>query len=203
MVFDIVCVSFILIFSLVMMKRGGMRAILSLGSVVLSVIVASSLYPQVGDFIYTTPLPENLEKIVSENIVVEANPEDFEAIDALPDFIKKAIGEAGTGAVESITQSLAETVTRVIINIITFILLIAATKIIISLMTRVLETVVKLPVLSEINALTGFLCGLAVSLVIVWIAVALTGAIGASNQTVAAWVENSRVADVMSSITPF
>lgn len=203
MFFDIAALAFTVIFSLVMMKRGGMRAIMSLGSVILSVIVASSLYTAVGDFVYTTPLPENLEKIVSETIVVDADEESIASLDALPDFIKKAIEETGSSAMESITKSLSQSVTRIIINIITFVLLIVVTKIIISLLTRILELAVKLPVLSELNALVGLLCGLAISLVVVWIAVALTGAIGASNETVALWVKDSRVAEIMSNVTPF
>ena len=41
MVFDIAALSFVLIFSFIMMKRGGMRALMSLGGFVLSIVVAS------------------------------------------------------------------------------------------------------------------------------------------------------------------
>ncbi len=202
MVFDIAVLAFVLIFSLIMMKRGGMRALLSLGSFVLSIVVASTLYPALTDMVYKTPLPENLEAIVGETIVIDGNDE-MEAFDALPDFIKDALEETRGTAVESITRSLAKTVTRLIINIIIFVLLIIATKIVISLLSGALNVVTKLPVIHELNALVGFGCGLAISLVIVWIAVMLTGVVAASNETVAGWIEGSYSVNIMSNISPF
>lgn len=203
MVFDIAALAFILIFSLIMMKRGGMKAILSLGGFALSIIVASMLYPTLTDVVYKTPLPENLEEIVKEAIVIEGSESEMEAVDALPDFMKNALTETREEAVESITRSLAEVVTRLIINIIIFVLLIVVTKVCISLLSGALNLVTKLPVLHELNALTGFLCGLAISLVIVWLAVALTGALATSNELVAQWIKDSYVVSLLSNISPF
>lgn len=203
MVFDIATLAFVLIFSLIMMKRGGMSAILSLGGFVLSIVVASMLYPALTDVVYTTPLPENLEAIVDEAIVLDGSDTDMEAFDALPDFIKNALEETKNTAVESITRSLAEAVTRLIINIVIFVLLIVITKLVISLLSGALNLVTKLPVIHELNSLVGFLCGLGVSLVIVWIVVMLAGLVSASNETVAAWLENSYAVSIMSSISPF
>lgn len=203
MIFDIAALAFVLIFSLIMMKRGGMKAILSLGGLVISIVVASLLYPALTDAVYKTPLPENLEEIVEQAIVMEDGEEAFESFDALPDFIKKALENTHSTAMENITRSLAGAVTRIIINIIIFVLLILITKIVISLATGALELVTKLPVLNELNALVGFGCGLVISLVIVWIAVLLTGAVAASNEAVAGWIKDSYVVLVMSNISPF
>ncbi|MBQ3111127.1 MAG: CvpA family protein [Clostridia bacterium] len=202
MVFDIAALVFVLVFSLIMMKRGGMKAILSLGGFALSIVVASMLYPALTDMVYETPLPENLEKIVSEAIVVE-DEDEFETLDTLPDFIKNALTESAETAVESISRSLAAAVTRLIINIIIFVLLIVVTKVCISLLSGTLNIVTKLPVLHELNALVGFVCGLVISLVIVWIAVALTGAFASTNLMVAQWIKDSYVVGILSNITPF
>ena len=203
MVFDIAALAFVLVFSLVMMKRGGMKAILSLGGFVLSIVIASMLYPALTDMVYKTPLPENLEKIVSETIVIEGDETELETIDTLPDFIKSALTETTETAVESITRSLAEVVTRLIINIIIFVLLIVVTKACISLLSGAMNLVTKLPVLHELNALVGLLCGLAISMVIVWIAVALTGALAGANVLVAQWIKDSYVVSIFSNISPF
>lgn len=203
MIFDIAALAFILIFSLIMMKRGGMCAMLSLGGFVLSIIVASMLYPVLTDAVYQTPLPENLEKIVSEVIVIDGDAESSESFDALPEFLRNALEDTKSTVVENITASLAKTVTRLIINIIIFVLLIIVTKLVISLLSGALNLATKLPVLHELNALVGFLCGLAVSLVIVWLAVMLAGALAASNASVARWIEDSYAVSIMSNITPF
>lgn len=202
MVFDIAVLAFVLIFSVVMMKRGGMRALLSLGGFALSVVVASAMYPALTDMVYKTPLPENLEAIVTEAMVIDEN-DDLEALDALPDFIKNAFEETKNTAMESITHSLAKTVTRLIINIIIFVLLIVVTKIVISLLSGALNIVTKLPVLHELNSLVGFGCGLVISLVIVWLAVLLLGTVATSNEAVAGWIEGSRAVEIMSGISPF
>ncbi len=202
MVFDIAALAFVLIFSVVMMKRGGMRALLSLGGFALSVVVASAMYPALTDMVYKTPLPENLEAIVTEAMVIDEN-DDLEALDALPDFIKNAFEETKNTAMESITHSLAKTVTRLIINIIIFVLLIVVTKIVISLLSGALNIVTKLPVLHELNSLVGFGCGLVISLVIVWLAVLLLGTVATSNEAVAGWIEGSRTVEIMSGISPF
>lgn len=203
MIFDIAALIFVLIFSLIMMHRGGMCAILSLGGFVLSIIVASMLYPVLTDVVYQTPLPENLERIVSEVIVIEGDAGAEESFDALPEFLQKALEDTKNTAVENITTSLAKTVTRLIINIIIFVLLIIVTKLVISLLSGALNLVTKLPVLHELNSLVGFLCGLAISLVIVWLASLLAGALAASNEAVAGWIDKSYVVSIMSNITPF
>lgn len=185
------------------MKRGGMRALLSLGSFVLSIVVASMLYPVLTDAVYKTPLPENLEAIVQEALVTENSEDDMEAFDALPDFMKNIIEDTQNTVMESVSRTLAQTVTRFLINIIIFVLLIVATKLVISLLSGVMNIATKLPVLHELNSLTGLVCGLAVSLVIVWIAVMATGAIATSNQTVAGWIKDSYAVEIMSNISPF
>lgn len=203
MIFDIVALTFVLVLSLVMMHRGGMKAMFSFGGLILSVIVASLLYPVLTDAVYSTPLPENLEAIVRESVTPDIQIGDSEAIDALPDFLKSAIDTVEEGAAETVATSLSAMITKVIINIVVFVLLIIVTKIVIAIASGAMELVAKLPVLKELNSLVGFVCGLCMSMVIVWIAVALTGAFAASNETVAAWIENSYTVGIMSNINPF
>ena len=204
MIFDIAALIFTLTVSLVMMRRGGMKAIFSLGGLVLSIIVASLLYPVLTDMVYETALPENLEAIVRETIAPDNEPQDEnEAIEALPDFMQSAIRTAENEAAEAITTSLSAAVTRVIINIIIFVLLIVVTKLTIAVASRILELATKLPVLKELNAVVGLGCGIVISFVIVWIAVAFTGAVASSNESVSAWIEDSYTVDIMSNINPF
>ena len=205
MVFDIAALSFVLIFSFIMMKRGGMRALMSLGGFVLSIVVASMLYPYLTEWVYETPLPENLEEIVREHIKVGNTEEEaeMESIDALPDFVREAFLETAETAVESFSDTFAKTITRLIINIIVFVLLIAATKLIISLLSGMVNVITELPLIHEIDSLVGFGCGLAISLTIVWLAVLLIGVLSTSNEAVAEWIEGSYAVGIMSNITPF
>lgn len=203
MIFDIAVVIFVVILSLVMMKKGGMHAILSLVGLVLSVVVAFSVYPVLSEVMYDTPLPGNLEVIVSEALMADESVTSLEAIDAMPDFVKNVINVQAEDAVNTMIEDVSKSVTRVIIDVITFILLIIVTKIIIALITGALNLTMKLPVLSQLNSLVGLLCGIVVSLVIVWLAVAATSVLGTSNEMVASWIEGSRVVEIFSDIAPF
>lgn len=203
MVFDIVALIFILIFSLAMMKKGGMKALLSLGGLILSIVVASLLYPVITNAVYSTPLPENLQEIVSETICADESASEADYFDALPQFMKKAIAPSVNSAADAVAEAVAESVTRIIINVVIFVLLVIITKVVIMFITGGANLVMKLPVLSQLNSLIGFGCGFVTSALIVWIAVALISSVGASNATAASWLEGSYVADIMSSITPF
>ena len=115
MVFDIAAIAFVLIFALIMMKKGGMSAVLSLGGFVLSIVVASMLYPALTEAVYKTPLPENLEEIVSEVLVIETSADeksDAQAVDAMPDFLKNLLEDTKNTAVESITTSLKKKIRK-------------------------------------------------------------------------------------------
>lgn len=208
MIFDIAVIIFVIVLSLVMMNRGGMRAILSLGGLVVSMIVASMLYPMLTDGIYKTPLPENLEKIVKET-VYSSNDKDAEDematddLDALPSFMKNAINNKKDAVIENVTDAVCASVTRIIINVMIFILLIILTKLIIAFISIGLNLTMKLPVLSELNKLVGLGCGLATSVVIVWLAVMFVSSVAASNATVAELIKDSYTVGIMSNISPF
>lgn len=203
MIFDVAALAFAVVFSLIMMKKGGMKAVLSFTGVVLSIVVASMLYPVITDIVYATPLPRNLEEIVTEAIVVDGAAEGIEAIDAMPNFIRSAIGDALNASAEAIADSLAASVTKVIIDVIVFILLLIATKLLLTFVSGALNLTMKLPVLKQLNGFVGFVCGAAISFVVVWIAVALTGVLATSNTQVAQLIDGSYVVEFMSDISFF
>ena len=203
MVFDLVATGFIIIFSLFMMKKGGVRAILSFSGLLISIVIAYMLYPVVTDYVYDTPLPENLEVIVGEALTIRGESEGWEAIDAMPDFVRNAIKLEANEAIDSILEAVAKSVTKVIIDVIIFVILIVLTKFALIFISGALNVTMKLPVLKQLNSLVGLLCGLVMSLVIVWRVVAATGVIAASNANVAVWIEGSEVVRIMSNMTPF
>ncbi len=198
MIFDIVAVVFAVVLSLVMMKKGGVKAALSLGSLVLSVFTASLIYPVITDAVYKTPLDENVETIVREAIAVENESSAAESFDSLPDFIKNVADIAENAVAEQITDAIAVAVTRVIINVVIFILLIIITKIVLAVLSGTIGILVKLPVLHQLNSLVGLCCGAATSLVVIYLAVILVSSLAAGNPTVAGWIENSRIVEFMS-----
>lgn len=203
MIFDIIALVFVLIVTFVMMKKGGIKAVVSLIGLVLSVVIASSVYPVLSETVYKTDIPVTIEKTISETLSEGYDNISWEAVDAMPVFIRNAVRTDVDSRADDMVLTLSEAVTEVVINIMLFILLVIVTKLILAVLVKMLDLVAKLPVIKQFNALTGALCGLGMSLVIVWLVVALLGVAGAANPTAARAIEGSYTVEIMSNITPF
>lgn len=203
MVFDIAALVFIVVFSFFMMKKGGVRAILSLTSLILSIIIASFVYPVLTEAVYKTPLPENVEEIVSEVLVEKGEAASWEAALAMPDFVRNALGIEAEETIAEIAEDITAKITKVVISVIIFLLVVVVTKFLLAFLIGALDIVTKLPVIHQINSMLGLGAGIVMSLVIVWALVAAAGVLAASNVTVAAWIEGSQVVSAMSNISPF
>ena len=202
MIIDVIAAAFVVLFSFYMMKKGGVKAVLSLVSMVLAIIVAFSIYPVVSEYVYDTPLFDIIKDNVGETIAANGGDAFFDAVDAMPDFMQKIMGiepEAQEGTMEGISANVAV----VAVNIITFVIVLIATKLLLALVSWVLNLVTKLPALKQINALAGFLCGVAVSVAVLWVAVQLMGVISTSNAQLAQAMSESYTVDIMSGISPF
>lgn len=204
MYFDILALIFSIILTLIMMKRGGVRAIVSLCSLVISIVIAMNLYPVLTDVVYQTPLPENIEKTVSAAIAEKYGETfDLEALDAMPEFIQEAALGSVSGKVQDMTDALSEAVTKTIVQALLFLAVVVLTKILLAFLVKSLDLIVKLPIIKQFNALTGILCGIGMSFIIIWIAAMVLGVMSASNQAAADFVKDSYVTAVMNGISIF
>lgn len=202
MIIDIIAAAFVVLFSCYMMRKGGVKAVLSLVSMVLAIIVAFSIYPVVSEYVYDTPLFDMIKENVGETIAANGGDAFFEAVDAMPDFLQKIMGiepEVQEGTMDSISSNVA----TVAINIITFVLVLIATKLLLALISWALNLVTKLPALKQINAFAGFLCGVIVSVAILWVAVQVMGVVSTSNAELAKVMSESYTVEIMSGISPF
>lgn len=211
MYFDIIAICFVVLFSVYMMKRGGVKAVLSLTSFVLSVIVAVCCYPAVTDWIYQTTLPETVEERVydmlegdKENASDAAIDEDsIGAIDAMPDFVREHITIEKDKATDIIREKVAEDISYLLIKVISFVIVVIVTKLILAVLTSVLNITAKLPVLKQLNGIVGLLGGLIVSLLVVWVAVWAVNTLSLSNEAALKIAQESYVVEFMSNIAPF
>lgn len=208
MIIDILSAVFVFLFAVFAMKKGAASAVLKLSGIVISLFVAALIYPYVTDAVYLTPIPQKVSDAVEDRLVSDAQEEagyenTYDSIDAMPDFIRKNIEKPVEDAKESVMRAAADSITKVILNIIVFASLAAATKLIIMLLTGALKIGMKLPVIKQCNSLIGMLCGLLAGLMIVWIASAILSAAAVSNEALARQVNSSYVVAIMSVIAPF
>ncbi len=203
MIFDIAAAVFAVVFSVYMMKKGGMKAVLSLASFVLSVIIASSCYPVMTQKLYDTPLYETIKEKVYEKIAENGEEDELESIDAMPGFVRNSVLMNVDEAIGNMKQKIAENIANLILKAICFVLAVIATKIILALLIGVLDLCAKLPVIRQLNGLVGFCSGAVVSVLVVWIASCVIGVMATGNETCKNIAEESYVIDFMSNISPF
>lgn len=205
MIFDIVSIVFVVLFSAVMMKKGGMKALLSLCSFVLSVVVASLAYPVLSDALYATALPENVEAAVMKMLEGDTDEVTDEKMEKIPDFVKNAINieEEANNLHDKIMSDIAKQIARVVINASVFILAVIVTKLVLALLSGAVGVTAKLPVIKQLNGIVGLGCGAVTGIAVVWIAVAALSVAGTSNTAAAELLEGSHVAAIMSNIAPF
>ncbi|MBQ7875980.1 MAG: CvpA family protein [Clostridia bacterium] len=203
MFFDIAAIIFVVLFSLYMMKKGGVKAILSLVSFVLAIIIATLCYPVLTEAVYATDLPMSVESAIGDVLHEKGEEAGIEAIDAMPDFVRNSIEIDEEEALDEMIDKATKDISRLVINVINFILVVIITKIILAFLIGALNITTKLPVIHQLNSLVGLLGGVVISLGLVWLTVCAVGVVAASNPTVAEFVKGSYVVSIMSNIAPF
>lgn len=203
MLFDIAAVAFILLVSLYMMKKGGAKAILSLFSLVLSIAVAMGMYPHVSEFLYETPFPEAIESSI-EGILVEKSLETVtDVATEMPDFIANHVLMTLSGDAEEIAREMANSITKTVVDIITFVLVLIVTRLILWLLSGILNLLTKIPLVKQANALVGFLCGAGVGYLIVCVAVYVLSAFAVGNETLAGFMDGSYMVGIITNTSHF
>lgn len=78
-----------------------------------------------------------------------------------------------TGSVENISKSVATPVSGILSETVAFVILFFATFILVTLLLKIIDAVVKLPVLSQLNGLLGFAAGLLKGLIVCFVVSAI------------------------------
>ncbi len=203
MIFDIAAIVFVVLFSMYMMKKGGVKAILSLVSFVLAIIIATFCYPVLTEAVYATDLPASVENAIGDVLHEKGEEVGIEAIDAMPDFVRNSIEIDEEEVLDKMLDKATKDIARLVINVINFILVVIITKIVLAFLIGALDITTKLPVIHQLNSLVGLIGGVVISLGLVWLAVCAAGVVAASNPTVAEAVDGSWVVTIMSNIAPF
>lgn len=177
----IVVLAILVISTLIGMKKGLIRTILSLLSIVIALVLAWILYPHVSNILSQyEPLHQAIYKPVNE-FLNEQIPEMFsgmlESVGIaeqntlieglpLPQLIKDTLSVNNTPAayealgVESFIEYLSTTVTSLIIQAISLLLTLLIAIIGLHLLMKITDLVSKLPVVNSLNTLGGGIAGL-------------------------------------------
>ncbi len=189
---DIFFVVFAVIIVAVSAKRGFIKNAMKLITFVLSVIVAVTLTPMFSGYIAENWIEENVNEYVCDQVIslsqrggadtfdiaslFNEEQEDFMALlsrfgvdaEQLAEGYR-SITEGTEATVKELADKIADAVVHALASVIAFLIIFVAALIVLSLISLLLGLAAKLPVLKQINALLGFVCGVIIAVAFVYV----------------------------------
>ena len=169
---DVVFVAIVVISILLGRKKGFVRMILSLASLVASWLVADKFAPVLSQWLNDNLIRENLISLLAEKLTTIYENGSREILESIPDYIIKAAEFAGISP-ESVVSSAVEpsvmaenifsacetTVVLPVLEVVTFVAIFIVASIVFALIIRIADKIFDLPVLKKLNKALGGVIG--------------------------------------------
>lgn len=174
-------------------KRGILKTVLSILSIVITLVAVFVLTPIMSGILKNnTTVSEKINQIVEEKIITEeafGNLTEEQIIDKLelPEAIKEVILENNTAknlaekGLSSFREYLIASVSDIVFNAIIFVISFVIIFIAIKILFAALNLVTKLPVIHQANTFLGLAFGLCEGLIIVWLFFVAVTMVGGSD----------------------
>lgn len=213
---SIFVIAVILVLAFIGLRRGIIKSILSILSIVITMIAVFLFTPAVSEFIKSNTTITNKiyevvnEKIITEEFFKEVSEEKMVEGLNLPESFKEKILENNTLSnytqlgVNSFREYVSTTVTDIIFNAVVFCLSFLVIFIVIRLIFAAINLVTKLPVINETNKILGLVFGLAEGLIVVWGFFAIVTMLGSTGiaQDVFEQVNDSAILSFLYNVNP-
>jgi len=165
-------------------RQGLIKAVFSMFIMVIALFLASQLMPVLGKALQKTPvytvINQSIESTIVSTITVPTDKvtEQVDVINELPlpGFLQNALIENNNSqiydalGINDFTAYISNYLTCLILNAISFIILLIAIFIILKIIGHALNLISKLPLLNGINKIGGIVLGLVNGLIMLWIA---------------------------------
>ncbi|MBE7037049.1 MAG: CvpA family protein [Ruminococcaceae bacterium] len=173
---DIIAIVIIVTTILIGAKRGLVKSVFSLGSLVLSLILAILLYPTVTNMLEGSFVDDAIRK--SAYTVFDAHVSEntsSQSIDNLnlPEGLKPILGDAVSATAAAAKETLAEAVSTLLLKILGIIIVFLLSKILLWIITKVFNIITKLPIIHSLNKLSGGIFGALYGVLILYIVLAV------------------------------
>lgn len=186
-VFDAIILVMLIIFTVIGVKKGFVRACAEFLGAIASAIAASMLGGQLASFLYNTFFKEGIYEKISTAVSADgAGVSDGikKLFEGLPDFVVQWLSSNGITAKgleasagqssKAVATVITDTLSPVFISLIkvfVVIILFLLFMIIIKAIANLLSGIFSLPILRQINGLLGGVCGLFLGTIVIWIVV--------------------------------
>lgn len=166
-IIDWAIILIVLLFGLIGRRKGLMKSLVGVVSLMASVIIAWILYPVVSDILSGIGVKEFVAGRVFSGLENIGTAEASQL--ALPKFAADVAERAQT----TVNTSVSGYVAGVVVSIASFIFILIITRVIIQIGLKVLNIFSKLPVVSTLNRLMGFCAGSIKGMIIVYLAITI------------------------------
>jgi len=173
---DYIAIILVAVLVIAGIKRGFVRSVFTLGSLILSLILSLTLYPVVSDFMAESVLGDYVRLNVYKALDAEEEPETVEEAGEtlnLPESIRSSIQNVTNDAVSSVKESIAESTVTIALKLVGILLVFLLVRILLWVIQKLLDIVSHLPVLRSANKFLGGLIGMVYGVMLVYIILAV------------------------------
>lgn len=171
---DILALLIMLLSVYIGFKKGFLKTITGLASLVLSLILAITFYPLVSDFIMKTPVYNTVYESTT-SVLAGENAENEEVTENetgklnLPKDLTRKIEKSVDDAKGEVTSTVAETTAGIAVKIVSILLIFILARIAIAIISLLAQLIRKLPIIGGFDSLLGAVFGIIRGLLIVYV----------------------------------
>ncbi|MBR4874630.1 MAG: CvpA family protein [Clostridia bacterium] len=183
-------------------KKGFLKTITGIISIVLSLVLAMTFYPHVSDYLKTTPIYDTIYKS-TENVIgaqETENETEYETSDFnLPKKFIKEIEKGIDETTHKVKETVIQKVSDITIKIISVLIVFVCTRLLLLLISLIAGLIKKLPIIGWGDSMLGAIFGVVRALLITYILLAVVtfSASVSPDNKVAEAVKESKIAKLM------
>ena len=206
---DLIVLAIILIAGYIGMKRGLIRSVVGVFSIIISLALATWAYPIVANVINDTGLDDTITHAIEQSLSKEDETEAEDAeeqdgdeagkLSVLPKSAKYAIEKQTNTIIDSAKSATAQTISSLAINIISMLAVFLVVRLLMFLITHTLKFITKLPVIRSVDKGLGAILGALSGILIVYLLLTLLTFNTAlnTNHPIGKAVKDSYIASIM------
>lgn len=173
---DIIGIIVLILFCGWGIKKGFVKSIYSLGALLLSLILALTLYPPVASFLEESVVSDyvriNVYKVFNDKEQTPADPQETNMLN-LPDSLQNKIYGSIEETTSNIKESVVENVVTLAIKLLGILIVFILVKILLWVLLKLLNAVAKLPLIRTANKILGGITGLFYGFLLIYIILAI------------------------------
>lgn len=164
-------------------KKGFLRTLTGIISIVLSFVLALNFSPQVETFVKSTPIYENIYENIEKNVTPTSENEDEYNTSKLnmPQQMIKDIKESAENAKNEAVSTLTQKICDTAVKIVSIMLIFLAVRILIMLLLSVFGIIKKMPFIGWFDRMLGALFGFVRGFLVVYLLLVVVTAFAAFN----------------------